>query len=75
MAELTELDQLMQIWPPAARKELEDFITYLQFKYQSERGDQLARLGGLWSDIILDPSDEDVRALREKVTQQLLDKV
>lgn len=75
MAELTELDQLIQIWPPAARKELEDFITYLQFKYQTNRSGHLAHLGGLWSDVALDPRDEDVRALRQKVTQQLLGKV
>jgi hypothetical protein len=75
MAELSALDHLIQFWPPAARKELVDFISYLRSKYPAGQPGEVVHLGGLWSDIPLDLDDEEVRALRQQVTRQLLGKV
>ena len=75
MAELVELEQLVRAWPPAARKELLDFVAYLQHKYSAGEFQKSAKLGGLWAGIPLDVTDEDVRALRQEVTRRLSGRV
>ena len=59
--------------PPAARKELLSFLGYLQYKYRLDESRTVVRLGGLWSDIEFDVTDDDVRALRQRVTRQAQD--
>jgi len=56
-------DQGDRFGQPAARKELLDFLAYLQQKHHSDT--PVARLGGLWADIEFDVGDADVRALRQ----------
>lgn len=59
--------------PPAARKELLDFLGYLWYKYRLSEPRPVVRLGGLWSDIEFGVTDDDVRALRQRVTRQAQD--
>ena len=53
--------------------ELLNFLGYLQYKYQLDESLPVVRLGGLWSDIEFDVTDDDVRALRQRVTRQAQD--
>ena len=71
MMALTEIERVVRALPPAAQRELQHFVVYLQHKYRNDVKQQVAQLGGLWADIDFDVSDEDVRALRRKVTNQL----
>jgi len=73
MTKQPELEKAIASLPSAARKELIDFLAYLQQKYHSDA--PTAKLGGLWAGIDFDVDDADVRALREQVTQRLIDKV
>ena len=75
MMALPELELTIRKLPPAARKELIYFVDYLQYKYQPDPADDVVKLSGLWADIDLDVSDDDVRALRQQVTLQLVNKV
>ena len=68
-----ELEKTIDALPPTAQKELADFVDYLQYKHRLDESGQVVELGGLWADIDLDVTDEDVRALRQKVTRQLGD--
>lgn len=61
--------------PPVAQGELIHFLNYLEYKYRTERPGDVVKLGGLWSNVEFDVGDEDVRALRQAVTAQLLTKV
>jgi hypothetical protein len=70
-----ELEKTIDALPPTAQKELADFVDYLQYKHRLDESGQVVELGGLWADIDFDVTDEDVRALRQKVTRQLGDKV
>jgi hypothetical protein len=75
MIKYPELEKAIEALPPAAQKELLDFIGYLQYKHHLDLSGQVAKLGGLWADIDFDVTDQDVRALRQQVTRQLADKV
>ncbi|MBC7249754.1 MAG: hypothetical protein H5T62_05660 [Anaerolineae bacterium] len=54
------------------KRETTDF---LKFKYLAKQPPEVAALGGLWQDLDFDVTDEDVRALRQRVTSELLNKV
>jgi len=73
MIEHPELEKAIESLPSAARKELLDYVAYLQQKYDTDA--PVARLGGLWAGIDFDVDDADVRALREQVTQRLIDQI
>ena len=75
MIKYPELAKTIDALPPAAQKELLDFIDYLQYKHHLDPSGQVVELGGLWADIDFDVTDEDVRTLRQQVTRQLVDKV
>jgi hypothetical protein len=70
-----ELEKTIDGLPPIARKELADFVDYLQYKHQLDQSGQSVKLSGMWADIEFDVSDEDIRSLRRQVTGRLLDKV
>ena len=72
MIKQPELEKAIESLPSAARKELIGFLAYLQQKYHGDA--PTAKLGGLWAGIDFDVDDVDVRALREQVMQQLVDK-
>lgn len=58
--------------PPQGLEELSWYLDFLAFKYRGARGEQVLALGGRWRDISFDVTDEDVRALRRQVSNQLL---
>ncbi|MBN1136269.1 MAG: DUF2281 domain-containing protein [Anaerolineae bacterium] len=74
MIEYSELKQAIEALPPSARKELMDFIGYLQYKHRLVPPGEVVKLGGLWAGIDFHVTDDDVRALRQRVTRQLADK-
>ncbi len=59
--------------------QLEDLARFLDFlKYQQESQSEVGRviaLGGMWSDIEFDVTDDDVRRLRQQITAQTISKV
>ncbi len=75
MIKYPELRESIAALPPIAQKELLDFVGYLRYKHQIGQSGQVIRLGGLWAGVDFDVTDEDVRALRQQVTCQLVGKV
>ena len=75
MSKHTELEETIEALPPPAKKELADFVGYLQYKHRLDPSGEVVKLGGLWADIDFDVTDEDVRALRQQVSRQLADKL
>ena len=73
MIKYPELESALRNLPPAAHKELRDFLGYLQYKYRLDESRPVVPLDGLWSDIEFDVTDDDVRALRQRVTRQAQD--
>ena len=59
--------------------QLEDLARFLDFlKYRQEAQSEVGRviaLGGMWSDIEFDVTDDDVRLLRQQITSQALNQV
>jgi len=51
------------------------FLDLLKFKYQAQQTRKVVALGGLWKDLDFDVTDAEVRALRQRVTAQLLRRV
>jgi hypothetical protein len=62
----SEIERVFRALPPAAQRELQLFVDYLQHKYRNESKQQVARLGGLWADIEFDVSDEELNNIRSK---------
>ena len=75
MVELSEIERTVRTLPPEAQKELQHFVDYLQHKYRTASPGDVVKLSGLWADVDFDVNDEDVRALRRRVTDQLLKKI
>lgn len=61
--------------PPEGFEELFRFLDFLKSKYQVQQPRNVVTLGGLWKDIDFDVTEAEVRALRRRVTAQLLQKV
>ncbi|MCL7453123.1 MAG: hypothetical protein M8467_08740 [Anaerolineae bacterium] len=74
MIKYPELKTAIEALPPPARKELAVFIGYLQYKHRFVPPGEVVKLGGLWADIDFDVTDDDIRALRERVTRRLADR-
>ena len=70
-----EVTKNIQVLPSPAQEELLHFLSYLQYKYRPDRPGGVVKLGGLWADVDLDVDDDDIRALRQRVTTQLLSKI
>ncbi len=75
MIKYPEFESALRTLPPAAHKELLDFLGYLRYKYRLDEPRSVVRLGGLWADIEFDVTDDDVRALRQRVSHQVQDAV
>ena len=58
--------------PPQGLEELSQYLDFLKTKYAGQRENRIVALGGRWQDIPFDVSDEDIRALRRHVTDELL---
>lgn len=69
--------QTLNKLPPGGFDELVHFLDYLKYKYEHKIGQErkAIQLKGLWADIPLDVTDQDVRRLRQQVSAQLLRKV
>jgi hypothetical protein len=61
--------------PSESFKELTHFLDFLKFKYLVQQPRKVMALGGLWEHLDFDVTDAEVRALRQRVTMQLLQKV
>jgi hypothetical protein len=61
--------------PSESFEELTHFLDFLKFKYQVQQRRKVVALGGLWKHLDFDVTDAEVRALRQRVTAQLLRKV
>lgn len=75
MIKYPALESALRTLPPAAHRELLDFLGYLRYKYRLDEPLPVVRLGGLWADIEFDVTDDDVRALRQRVSRQAQDTV
>ena len=73
MVKYPELESALRTLPPAARRELLDFLGYLQYKYRIDASRPVVCLGGLWADIEFNVTDDNVRALRQRVSRQAQD--
>ena len=62
------LDEL----PEESLIEIVRFIDFLKFKHKAESAKPIIALGGLWKGINFDVTDKDVRALRQRISQELL---
>jgi len=61
--------------PPEGIDELVRFVDLLKSKYSGQQPREVVALGGLWKNSGLDVTNSEVRALRQRVTEQLLRKV
>ncbi len=61
--------------PSESFEELTHFLDFLKFKYQVQQPRKVVALGGLWKHLDFDVTDAELRALRRRVTAQLLRKV
>ena len=61
--------------PPGSFEELADFLDFLSYKYRNDDLGKNVVLGGLWKDVPLDVTDEDVRSLQQKISHRLSDEV
>ena len=61
--------------PSESFEELTHFLDFLKFKYQVQQPRKVLALGGPWEHLDFDVTDAEVRALRQQVTMQLLQKV
>ncbi|MBN1137448.1 MAG: DUF2281 domain-containing protein [Anaerolineae bacterium] len=75
MIKYPELEFALHTLPPAAHRELLDFLDYLRYKYRIDASRPVVCLGGLWADIEFDVTDDDVRALRQRISRQAQDAV
>lgn len=65
--------QAVEELPPESLEELAHFLDFLRFKYGT-REPRVVALGGVWKGLNLDVRDEDIRALRKRVTTRALEK-
>jgi len=61
--------------PSESFEELSHFLDFLKFKYHIQQPRKVVALGGLWKHLDFDVTDAEVRALRQRVTAQLLREV
>jgi hypothetical protein len=67
-----KVEEAIDTLPNAGQAELLSFLDYLQHKYNLEEGSRVVQLGGLWRDLNLEISEEDIRSLRQQTTEHLL---
>lgn len=65
------LDEL----PDKSFEELVQFLDFLKFKYLTRQPPEVVALGGLWENLDFDITNKDVRALRQRATDDLLKNV
>lgn len=65
------LHQAIESLPPKSLDELAEFVEYLAHKYQVSPDRKVVVLGGIWKNVDFDVEDDEIRALRQKVSDQL----
>ncbi|MFN3763534.1 MAG: hypothetical protein ACK4WK_10090, partial [Anaerolineae bacterium] len=65
--------RVLEELPPESLEEVAQFLEFLRFKYRKGEAKVIA-LGGLWRGLDRDVSEEDVRALRRRVTERALER-
>jgi hypothetical protein len=74
MEQTIEADEIEIAWkklPFSAQQELAQFIRYLQYKYEEDNR-KIVQLGGMWQNIQFDIGQDDVRLLRQKISEAIL---
>ena len=66
--------QTLDVLPPEGLTELSQFLDFLKYKYQTKQDTNTVALGGMWQDLPFDVTDKEIRALRHRVTDELLNK-
>ena len=69
-----KINSTLATLPPEGIAELSRYIDHLADKYHVAHPFANIALGGIWADIPFDVEDEDIRALRRRITNDLLDK-
>jgi hypothetical protein len=64
--------QTIEMLPARGLEDIVEFLDYLSFRYKVADSESNIALGGLWKDIDFDVSDDEIRALRQQVTNKLL---
>ena len=73
MEQEIEVDEIEIAWkklPFPAQQELAQFIRYLQYKYE-EDDRKIVQLGGMWQDVQFDIGQDDIRLLRQKISETI----
>jgi hypothetical protein len=65
----------LSILPPEGVEELGRLLDGLADKYQSGESANIVALGGLWETTPLDIEEEDVRALRQHISDDLVNNI
>jgi hypothetical protein len=64
--------QTIEKLPARGLEDLVEFLDYLSFRYKVAHSESNVALGGLWKDVNFDVTDDEIRALRQQVTNKLL---
>lgn len=64
--------QTIEKLPARGLADLVEFLDYLSFRYKVANLESNVALGGLWRDVDFDVTDDEIRALRQQVTNKLL---
>ena len=64
--------QTIEKLPAKGLEDLVEFLDFLSFRYKVADSESNVALGGLWKDIDFNVTDEEIRALRQQVTNALL---
>jgi hypothetical protein len=70
----SKVEKVLDRLPPDGQEELAKFLDFLADKYHVEQQGKMIALEGIWKDISLEITDEDVRKLREDISKQVLKK-
>ncbi len=58
--------------PPESLQELSRFLEFLRFRQRAPEDPMNVQLEGLWQDKQFDVTDDDIRALRQQVSDHVL---
>ena len=61
--------------PPESLEELSKFLEFLRFRQRTQEKPVNVQLAGLWQDEQFDVTDDDIRALRQQVSDHVLQRV
>lgn len=65
----------LEALPAQGVEELNQYLDFLAYKYQTGAVAKIVTLGGLWAQTPFDVNDEDVRELRQRTTGHLMNRL